>query len=312
MEGGSEHVVGSATGMVTDHMNVPNWKELAFVTNEIWDVFSETPLTWIETGNITGYGNSENVIEPFWATKPCGTCNFLITINSLVAIGRENQTNYGLREDKAHHGDWEVLRGGALIGSFEPEPEYANTLEGGAEASDSVEPYNGGFDTVSAIEPPNWTEHTWAGKNHKAVYEHDPAMCGEPWGSIGDAIFGTCSGFPLAPVSGGSPVTVSQTPKATAHAVALSAGDASATITREATGSLSALTSTIAPHARLGNESAGEASASYTLITMHGSFTLPAPVPKGAPDPTGSELAVIVDGTGAIRSIAVGNESVGS
>ena len=61
MLGGSEHVVGSAAGMTMNDMSVPEWKLTRFVTNEIWDVFNYAATEWIETGNITGYGQRKSL-----------------------------------------------------------------------------------------------------------------------------------------------------------------------------------------------------------------------------------------------------------
>ena len=237
--------------------------------------------------------------------KPCTeeSC-FYLSIHSLVEFLPGSTPAYRLQSDKSAHKDWEVIWGTTLVGSYEPLPEYAIVLEGGAEAADEVEPYNEGIDTVSAHPAPNWTEHTWKGAATEAEWEHDPAMCGKLYGSKGDAEFGTCSGFGPVLRQPESSGVIATTPEQVAHAIAAASGDPQATIATKRTGSLRDPHPGAGP-ARRARENDDRGSSGHRLHPdQHARLVqVPAPVPKGASLPAGSNLGAI-RGTRAARYAA--------
>jgi hypothetical protein len=299
---GTEQVRGSSAGIVTSYIDVPVVEAHAFISHEMWDIFPrDKNETWIETGDIGGVNNCCTVY-PFWAVYEYGV-ELYKTIHTWVEIPNGFDQAYTLK-DPEHTGDWWVVWGATLAGSWYRLPTYATELDAGAEAASETQPYDDGYDTVSSLWPPNGSEHTWAGsKNHAELYlTPGGGMCGSTYGSIGDSIFGTCQQLAGAPAVTSTTKPESRSAEEIARQKAAQAGDPNPTRIETATGSLQELTATAAPHVGLAASSAANSGSVDTLVVMHGSFAYDGPTPPGHPLPPGSVYALIIEPDGTVQA----------
>jgi hypothetical protein len=180
---GDEQIEGSEEWMDTELMNVPEWSEEAFVTNEMWQEFRPKGW-WVETGQIAGgvtfslepenerYERNCCSLHSFWGFEgPHGYLDY-----SAPWTVTTNVNNVYQIDGTGHTGEWCAYFNQLQAWCETGYPDWSNEIEVGGEYYSDARPQNQARDGVNgwwASQRHNWlkgvietsTDQLWAKPN---------------------------------------------------------------------------------------------------------------------------------------------------
>jgi hypothetical protein len=186
--GGGEEVKGMGAEIATTGMNVPQWENGDFVTNEEW--MSEPRGWWEEDGQIAGYnlwteeGREVNCCSLHWfyASDLNG---FLVYVAPWTYPGW-TYINYHIN-DPGNDGRWCSTIGSVEVGEScrSGFTKYATAIELGMEAADEQQPQNAGLDNSTAAQWRDGSWHNWSRATVETVHysgaNESAYVCAKNW-----------------------------------------------------------------------------------------------------------------------------------